>query len=177
MTQTPPQDSVSDVERLRELSDAATRGQWRAVEHDGSIWIDADDEGDMPVALMMGGSPHNQDRADAAFILAAVAFARAALSVPINKIGEDAWQDMATAPRDGRYILVAIAEGREGHLAHQAGRMFVVRHAGMAGEYDMGWNLHPGYGGCSDFDFAGWMPAPQPPAIRRLSTSTDKGVR
>lgn len=70
----------------RTKEDAAAWWNDRATPMPG----ETDEHGDMPVALMLGGSPHNQDRADAAFILAAVAFARAALAVPINKIGEDA---------------------------------------------------------------------------------------
>jgi hypothetical protein len=75
-----PEATGNDGAGLRELEAEATQGEWRANEHDGSIWIDADEDGDMPVALIMSGSPHNQDCADAAFILAAVAHVRAVLA-------------------------------------------------------------------------------------------------
>ncbi|KQN15603.1 hypothetical protein ASE79_02325 [Sphingomonas sp. Leaf28] len=35
---------------------------------DGTVYIDADDSGDHPIAMIMSGSPHSQDRADAALI-------------------------------------------------------------------------------------------------------------
>jgi len=94
-----------------------------------------------------------------------------ALSLPITQRDEqgDQWRAMADAPRDGRYILAVVAQNRGRYLEHQAGRMFVIRHEGVIDTYDMGWAVYPGFGGCSDHDFAGWMPAPQPPAIRRLS--------
>lgn len=70
-------------EDLRALSERATRGEWRVAEgsvEDGSIYIDASENGECPVAMIMSGSPHNQDRADAAFIVAAVEHVRAQVS-------------------------------------------------------------------------------------------------
>lgn len=68
------------IVELCRLNADATIGHWRVVESDpcadGSIYIDADDNGDRPVAMIMSGSPHNQDRADAAFAVAAVAYVR-----------------------------------------------------------------------------------------------------
>lgn len=79
------------VAELRDLEANATRGEWSVAEgsvEDGSIYIDADDTGDRPVAMIMSGSPHNQDRADAAFIVAAVAFARAAIRLLSQRGGK-----------------------------------------------------------------------------------------
>ncbi|MEG8050167.1 hypothetical protein QP178_09825 [Sphingomonas aurantiaca] len=56
------------IKRLRELLSAATPGDWAATEVDGTVYIDADDSGDHPIAMIMSGSPHSQDRADAALI-------------------------------------------------------------------------------------------------------------
>jgi len=78
-TPTPPTLS----EDLRALSERATQGEWRVAEgsvEDGSIYIDAAENGERPVAMIMSGSPHNQDRADAAFIVAAVEHVRTQVS-------------------------------------------------------------------------------------------------
>ena len=56
------------IKRLRDLLSAATPGDWAVAEVVGTIYIDADDSGDHPIAMIMSGSPHSQDRADAALI-------------------------------------------------------------------------------------------------------------
>ena len=69
---------------------------------------------------------------------------------------------MSLAPKDGAYILAlynndyALDRDR-----HYNGRWFVIRHPGASpGEYDLGWNLFPGYGGVPDLAFDGWLPLP-----------------
>ncbi|MET4895774.1 hypothetical protein RN629_01210 [Sphingomonadaceae bacterium jetA1] len=76
--------------------------------------------------------------------------------------GEVELQPMSLAPKDGSYILArynndyALDRDR-----HYNGRWFVIRHPGASpGEYDLGWNLFPGYGGVPDFAFDGWLPLP-----------------
>jgi len=76
--------------------------------------------------------------------------------------GELELRPMSVAPKDGSYILArynndyALDRDR-----HYNGRWFVIRHPGASpGEYDLGWNLFPGYGGVSDLAFNGWLPLP-----------------
>lgn len=79
---------------------------------------------------------------------------------------EQGWQDIATAPKDGRYIL-AIYRSLNGYAAHLHGRAFVIRHEGETDSgYDLGWALFPGFGGVPDKSLSAWRPLPDPPAIR-----------
>ena len=69
---TAPDALTALISRLRELEAKATPGEWVVTEgsvEDGSIYVDADDTGNHPVALLMSGSPHNEDRNDAALIV------------------------------------------------------------------------------------------------------------
>lgn len=82
----------------------------------------------------------------------------------IGDEGDAGWQDMASAPRDGRYILAVVAPGRGRYLELHAGRVFSIRHEGKTQSgYDLGWAVYPGFGGSSDHDFTAWMPTPTPP--------------
>lgn len=68
---------------------------------------------------------------------------------------------MADAPRDRSPILALYNPPEDHREARFRGRWFVIFHEGMTeGGYDMGWALHPGYGGVSDSNFAGWLPLP-----------------
>ena len=72
---------------------------------------------------------------------------------------------MSEAPRDRCYILAIFHQPDPKFHSHAwHGRTFVIRHEGYTERsgYDMGWSLFPGYGGCSDHMFAGWMPLPEP---------------
>lgn len=74
---------------------------------------------------------------------------------------EGAWRDIASAPRNGSYILAIVAPDRSRYLGNQAGRMFVIRHEGRSPSgYDLGWAVYPGFGGASDYDFTHWHPLP-----------------
>lgn len=71
-----------------------------------------------------------------------------------------ALRDMATAPKNGSYVL-AQYRSQYGLNPHWDGRFFVVRHEGQTtSEFDLGWGLFPGYGGVPDISFAGWLPLP-----------------
>ena len=71
------------------------------------------------------------------------------------------WRDMASAPRDGSYILAMVGDA-SGQFEHLNGRCFVIRHEGKTpSDFDLGWSLHPGFGGCDDGWFTGWSPLPQ----------------
>lgn len=79
------------------------------------------------------------------------------------------WQPIETAPRDGSYILAIVAENDSMHLGHCAGRMFVIRHGGKtSSDFDLGWNVFPGFGGTSDFMFSHWQPLPAPPVATEV---------
>lgn len=75
------------------------------------------------------------------------------------------WRDMASAPKDRTPIWAILGEGaRDSLIGHLVGRSFEVRHEGTTNSgYDLGWSLYPGFGGCPDYYFAGWMPLPAPP--------------
>jgi len=75
------------------------------------------------------------------------------------------WRDIASAPKDGRYILAIVAPNNSRHLGHMAGRMFVIRHEGVTDPsgYDLGWAVFPGFGGALSYMFTHWMPLPTPP--------------
>lgn len=78
-------------------------------------------------------------------------------------VGEG-WQPIETAPKDGTWI-VALVAGADDRWEHLNGRAFVVRHEGKtASDYDLGWALHPGFGGVHESWFTHWMPLPKPPA-------------
>ncbi len=74
---------------------------------------------------------------------------------------EDAagWQPIETAPKDRTYIL-ALVSGASGTWEYLNGRCFVIRHGGVSGDYDLGWDVFPGFGGAPDNWFAGWQPLP-----------------
>lgn len=80
-----------------------------------------------------------------------------------NTTTEGGWQGIATAPKDGRYILAIYRAGEDGFRKHLNGRVFAVRHEGVLQGYDMGWALFPGYGGCPDDCLSHWMPLPAAP--------------
>lgn len=84
------------------------------------------------------------------------------------------WQDIASAPKDGSYIIAVVAPNDSRHLRHFAGRAFVIRHEGttMMSGYDMGWAVYPGYGGAADHMFSHWMPLPAPPLPATLATES-----
>lgn len=83
---------------------------------------------------------------------------------PVGGRGEG-WRPISEAPRDGTYILAHLADrDADDRWAHLAGRTFVVRHEGKTSSgYDLGWSVHPGFGGCADDWFSGWQPLPPPP--------------
>lgn len=83
---------------------------------------------------------------------------------PVGGRGEG-WRPISEAPRDGSYILAHVADrDADDRWAHLAGRAFVVRHEGKTSSgYDLGWSVHPGFGGCADDWFSGWQPLPPPP--------------
>lgn len=83
---------------------------------------------------------------------------------PVGGRGEG-WRPISEAPRDGSYILAHVADrDADDRWAHLAGRAFVVRHEGKTSSgYDLGWSVHPGFGGCSDDWFSGWQPLPPLP--------------
>ena len=66
---------------------------------------------------------------------------------------------MSEAPRDGTFILAQVVASSANRWPS---RWFVVRHAGALSpnDYDMGWDLFPGYGGVNDAAFQGWLPLP-----------------
>ncbi len=73
------------------------------------------------------------------------------------------WRPIETAPRDGRYIL-AVMTGADGRWEHLNGRAFVIRNRSLsADDYDLGWDVYPGFGGVSDRWFSGWLPLPPAP--------------
>lgn len=73
------------------------------------------------------------------------------------------WRPIETAPRDGRYIL-AMMTGADDRWEHLNGRAFVVRNRSLsADDYDLGWDVYPGFGGVSDRWFSGWLPLPPAP--------------
>ena len=77
----------------------------------------------------------------------------------------EAWQPMATAPKDGNFVLAVVGENDSRHMGHLVGRVFAIRHEGYTApnEYDLGWAVYPGYGGAPDSFFTHWMPVPAPP--------------
>lgn len=71
---------------------------------------------------------------------------------------------MSEAPKDRTYILARFHQpDPEFNSYAWHGRTFAIRHEGYTepSGYDMGWSLFPGYGGCSDHMFSGWMPLPE----------------
>ncbi|MEN5147219.1 hypothetical protein [Brevundimonas diminuta] len=73
------------------------------------------------------------------------------------------WRPIETAPRDGRYIL-AMMTGADDRWEHLNGRAFVIRNRSLsADDYDLGWDVYPGFGGVSDRWFSGWLPLPPAP--------------
>ena len=86
-----------------------------------------------------------------------------------------AWQPIATAPRDGRYILAIVGENSQRHMQQNVGRMFVIRHEGTTcSEYDLGWAVYPGYGGESDRTFSHWQPLPEPPLSHSTTPASEE---
>lgn len=84
----------------------------------------------------------------------------------------EGWQDIATAPRDGSYILALVAANPSERYAHLAGRAFVIRHEGKTpSDYDMGWAVFPGFGGVPDNWFTHWQPIPCLPSPPEPSAS------
>jgi len=68
------------------------------------------------------------------------------------------WRPAETAPKDGSYILVRLAVISDERWAHLSGRAFVVRHEGKTlNGYDLGWALHPGFGGAPDHWIDAWQ--------------------
>jgi len=61
---------MTDLTEAKRLVEEASWGPWNACEPDadGTVYVDSLD-GHQPVAMILTGSPHNQDRADAAFIV------------------------------------------------------------------------------------------------------------
>ncbi|MFD1104190.1 hypothetical protein [Sphingobium olei] len=77
---------------------------------------------------------------------------------------EDILRPMSEAPKDRSYILAQFYQPDPEYNSHAwHGRTFAIRHEGYTepSGYDMGWSLFPGYGGCSDRMFSGWMPIPE----------------
>ena len=75
----------------------------------------------------------------------------------------EALRPMSDAPKDRSYVLAQFHQpDPEFHSHAWHGRTFVIRHEGYTDQsgYDMGWSLFPGYGGCPDQMFAGWLPLP-----------------
>lgn len=73
------------------------------------------------------------------------------------------WQDIETAPRDGRFIVAMMGDAQD-RWKHLNGRAFVVRHEGTTDSgCNLGWSVYPGFGGVSDQWFSGWLPLPPAP--------------
>ena len=80
---------------------------------------------------------------------------------------------LADAPKDGTHILAQYKALDGERNSFWDGRWFVISHAGQTTSgYDMGWNLFPGYGGCSDHNFYGWLPLPAA-ALRAIAAQGD----
>lgn len=83
------------------------------------------------------------------------------------------WRDIASAPRDGSWIL-AMVGGASERWEHLNGRAFVIRHEGKTpSDFDLGWSMYPGFGGVSDCWFTHWMPLPSPPAKNSESSPSE----
>lgn len=74
------------------------------------------------------------------------------------------WRTFASAPKDGSYILARIGSLTSEGYKHLSGRAFVIRHEGASPSgFDLGWALHPGFGGLADTWFSHWCPLPADP--------------
>lgn len=83
------------------------------------------------------------------------------------------WRTIDSAPRDGTYILALVGNAPE-HWGHLGGRAFVIRHEGATPSgFDLGWALHPGFGGVSDEWFTHWQPLPAAPVLPRIARPQD----
>lgn len=130
----------------------------------GPIWAETEDNcftaeiqtvgGHSVIATVHGSTRDEAEQRQLAILAALVSRA--------GDAGEVELRPMLLAPKDGSYILARYnndyARDRD---RHYNGRWFVIRHPGASpGEYDLGWNLFPGYGGVPDFAFDGWLPLP-----------------
>lgn len=71
------------------------------------------------------------------------------------------WQPIATAPRDGTYILAQMGTIGSKSWSYLSSRCFVIRHEGKTdSDYDLGWSLFPGFGGAPDHWIVHWHPLP-----------------
>jgi len=71
-------------------------------------------------------------------------------------MGNIEWLPFSSAPKGDEYILAMVAYAPE-QYAHLNGRPFSIRHGGAtASDFDLGWNLYPGFGGVPDSWFSAW---------------------
>jgi hypothetical protein len=116
------------------------------------------------------------DRMTGPSLKAADAILSALAAHPVE-IEAGQWPDIASAPKDGSYILAEVAENDSLQFRHQVGRMFVIRHEGRtASGCDLGWAVYPGYGGAPDSFFSRWQPVPPAPPLSRDTSEIEAAL-